>query len=91
MKPEDRTEAHEIAELECRRYFEKYLSVVFPEQLKAQRHHTHLVIEAHDRNPAAHGGVERRFNRITWMVLGAAAVGGGSISALVLKLLSVFA
>lgn len=66
----ERKEVKEIAELEVRRYFDHYLEKVWPVQMKA------AIIE-HNTDPKAHGGVERRFSKITWMLLGAAAVGGG--------------
>lgn len=69
-------EVQQIAELETRRYFDHYLQVVWPAQQKALREHTHLMIEQHDDSANAHGGVERRVQRVIWMLLGAAAVGG---------------
>jgi hypothetical protein len=88
MNADDRQETQDIAELEVRRYFDQYLRTVFPAQVKAMKHHTHLNIEAHDRNPEAHGGVERKFSRTVWLLMGAVAVGGGSASALITKLLA---
>lgn len=72
----ERKEVKELAELEVRRYFDHYLERVFPQQVKA-------FIKEHNLDPKAHGGVERRFSKLTWVMLGAAAVGGGGITKLI--------
>jgi len=69
-------EVQHIAELETRRYFDHYLNEVWPAQQKALREHTHLMIEKHDADDRAHGGVEKKVHRIIWMILGAVAAGG---------------
>lgn len=76
-----------IAELETRRYFDHYLNEVFPAQVKTIREHTYVTVEKHDMNPAAHGGVEKKLNKLIWMFMGVAAAGGGT-GALVAKLIS---
>lgn len=60
----------EIAELETRRYFDHYLDTVFPVQVER-------FIDAHNDCPEAHGGVEKKVNRVLWICAGAAAVGTG--------------
>lgn len=70
-------EIEAIAELQTRRYFDHYLSVVWPEQQKALREHTHLMVEQHDDSDTAHGAVEAKMNRAIWMVAGAAMAGSG--------------
>lgn len=84
----DEQRVHEIAELEVRRYFDKYLQRVFPEQIKALKHHTHVSIETHDADGKAHGGVERRVNRFFWVLMGGAAVIGSGFGALASKVLA---
>ena len=84
----DEQRVHEIAELEVRRYFDKYLQKVFPEQIKALKHHTHLSIEVHDSDETAHGGVERKVNRFFWVLMGGAAVIGSGFGAIASKLLN---
>lgn len=63
-------EVGRIAELEVRRYFDDYLNNVFPKQVSQ-------IIKLHDLSSKAHGGVERRVNRMIWLVTGAGCVGGG--------------
>ena len=69
-------EVQQIAELETRRYFDHYLKDVWPIQQKALREHTHICVETHDTAKEAHGGVERRFARLLWMLIGVATAGG---------------
>lgn len=83
----DERQVHEIAELEVRRYFDSYLQKVFPEQVKALKHHTHRAIEAHDTDDKAHGGIEKKVNRFFWVLLGAAAVTGSGFTALITNLI----
>lgn len=78
----------EIAELEVRRFFDGYLRYVVPEQNKALKSFTHVAIEAHDTDRAAHGGVERRVNRLFWLLIGGATVTGGGAGAMLSKLSS---
>jgi hypothetical protein len=66
------SEARRIAELEVRRYFDTYLTTVFPGQVAS-------FITAHTRDPDAHGGVEKRFNRLIWVMVGIAGAGGGGL------------
>jgi len=69
-------ETAQIAELETRRYFDQYLANVWPQQEAAMREHIASLVQAHDDSENAHGGVERKFNRIIWVLTGAACVGG---------------
>lgn len=67
-------EVDRIAEVRVRRYFDNYLLNVFPVQVSA-------LIDAHNQNPEAHGGVEKKVSRMMWMAIGAGfAIGaaGGS-------------
>lgn len=84
----DEQRVKEIAELEVRRYFEGYLRDVFPEQVKAMKHHTHVNIAAHDASETAHGGVEKRVNRFFWLLMGGATVLGGGFGVTFTKLSS---
>jgi hypothetical protein len=68
----DAEQVSTIAELEVRRYFDHYLTEVFPGQVKA-------VVDAHNNDPNAHGGVATRFNKLVWIGMGAAAMAGGGI------------
>lgn len=66
----DREAIVNIAKLEVREYFDHYLNVVLPRQEKANRHHTHLTVEAHNSSRKAHGGVEQKVNRMRWVLVG---------------------
>ena len=78
MTNEERQQVEDIAEISVRKYFDHYLTEVLPLQQKAERHIMHLSIEQHNADKNAHGGVERKFMKFVWMLLGASAVGGGS-------------
>lgn len=82
-------QVEEISELQTRRYFDQYLQKVWPVQQKAAREHTHLMIEQHDANPKAHGGVEFRLNKMIWMLVGVAGAGGAAGGGIA-KIISVF-
>lgn len=84
-------EAQQIAELEVRRYFDHYLKDVWPEQQQALKDYTDAQVQAHDDSETAHGKVERRVNRIVWMVLGAAVAGAGAGGGLVRLVMSLAA
>lgn len=71
-------EVRQIAELATRRYFDHYLREVFPQQQKALREHTHLMVEAHDADETAHGGVEHRLARLIWIGVGVGLASGGT-------------
>lgn len=73
----ERQQIEDIAELQVRRYFDHFLTETLPSILKAERHHMHLTVEAHDAHDDSHGGVEQKFNRVVWMAMGFAAAGGG--------------
>ena len=77
--PMDQKQVETIAELSVRRYFDHFLSDTLPRVMKAERHHTHMLIEAHDAEDTAHGGVERRFSRMVWVAIGLAFGGGGLV------------
>jgi len=76
-------EVQQIAELEVRRYFDHYLKDVWPEQQQALKDYAAARVQAHDDSETAHGKVERRVNRIVWMILGAAVAGAGAGGGLV--------
>ena len=69
-----------MVELGVRRYFDHYLLEVFPDQI-------HRVIEAHDRDSSAHGGISEKFLRFKWtligFVFGTGALAGTGLTALV--------
>jgi hypothetical protein len=69
----EKQEIKDAAELEVRRYFDHYLENVFPEQVTQ-------MVQAHNLSPDAHGGVERRFNKMAWMVAGLGLAGGGTVA-----------
>lgn len=75
----------DAAELVCRRYFDRYLNNVFPQQMHELECRLNKRVEAklqiHDINPTAHGGVQHRFDRMFWLLLGIATAGGGGLGA----------
>lgn len=77
LTPSQVREVEHIAELETRRYFDHYLKDVWPEQQRALREHTDLMIQRHDDSDLSHGRAEARLNRLLWLVAGAAAAGTG--------------
>ena len=80
-------EVQQIADLATRKYFDHYLTDVWPIQQQALREYILTNIAAHDLAKEAHGSVERRFSRLLWMLMGVAAAGGaGGVG--VTKLLS---
>lgn len=52
-------------ELGVRRYFDHYLSEVFPSQM-----------EAHNKSVEAHGGIVAKFSRFKWAIIGVGTAGG---------------
>lgn len=66
----------QMAELEVRRYFDHYLTNVFPKQVEA-------VVKAHDDANDAHGGRIKNLDKMRWVLTGAVGllglVGGVSI------------
>ena len=69
----------DIADLAVNRYFDHYLSDVFPEQLGRMFSSHNQDAEAHAPRFKIHeGGCEtrRRLDRFVWMVAGGSAVGG---------------
>lgn len=81
-------EVQQMAELATRRYFDHYLQVVFPEQQKAIKEQIKTAVSSHDSDDAAHGGVERKVNRMLWILAGTALAGGAG-GAGVMKILTV--
>lgn len=84
-------EVQQIAELETRRYFDHYLTEVFPRQQRAFREHTQSLIRQHDDSENAHGGVEQKFSRAVWLLIGVAVAGGAGGAGLTKLLLTVAA
>lgn len=72
LNQQQRQEVSDIAELAVRRYFDHYLTEVFPQQVKG----IEGKIRAHDVNVFAHGGIVRRFAKFKYLLLGFAAAGG---------------
>jgi hypothetical protein len=85
-------EIKDIAELECRKYFDAYLNTIFPQQIAklecAFDKRTDAKFAIHDTSPTAHGGVQRRFDRVFWLLLGLATGAGGGVGAGAAKLIS---
>lgn len=71
-------EVEQVAELCVRRYFDRYLTDVFPRQQQAIREETTRAIAAHESSTQAHGGVENKLTRVIWLILGIAVASGGS-------------
>lgn len=75
MNDPQRKETEEIAELGVRRYFDYYLTKVFPDQIRR-------VIVAHNESVEAHKALLEpiqkaagRMKRVAWMFAGGIAVG----------------
>lgn len=78
----------EVAELQVRRYFDHYLAEVWPAQKAQITEDLKTAVTAHNQDQAAHGGVERRFDRFFWTMMGLAAASGmglGTSAALLIK------
>lgn len=73
----------QIAELEVRRYFDHYLTNVFPAQVEA-------VVKAHDDADAAHGGRIKSLDKMRWLLTGAVAMIGFAGGVSIDKLSSLF-
>jgi len=71
LDDKDLKQIEDKAELQVRRYFDHYMSEVFPRQVTT-------LIDIHDASDKAHGGVKVRLNKIIWMATGIAAAGGAS-------------
>lgn len=78
------------ADLAVREYFDHYLEVTLPAQMKVldERHEAALV--AHDANAEAHGGVRGKVEKLKWSLMVFAATLGGGAGAGLSKLLSLF-
>lgn len=74
LSEDQERETARIAELEVRRYFDHYLINVFPLQVRAIKAHAHDQIDKHDGDRAAHGGVEKKVNRMWWGLIGVSTV-----------------
>lgn len=78
-RPLSHSQAREVkgmAELEVRRFFDYYLREVFPDQVNRR-------IDAHDKDPAAHGGVEKKANKFFWTIIGAAGAAGAGVTTVI--------
>lgn len=82
LSQNEQEQAGRIAELEVRRYFDRYLNEVFPKQIAA-------VVEAHDKAADAHGGIRGKFAKFRWTLIGFAAGGGIAGGVGLSKLLSI--
>lgn len=85
-------EVEHISEIEVRKYFDYYLKEIVPVQQRAERERSHLLIEKHDADDKAHGGVEGKFSRFVWTLLGvstAGGLGGGALAKLLASVLGV--
>ena len=67
MKATDQKEAETIADLAVERYFNHYLTEIFPDQLDR-------IIASHDCDNKAHGSIVRKVSKMKWLVIGAATV-----------------
>ena len=80
MTDQDCDKIKMMVELGVRRYFDHYLLEVFPDQIRQ-------VIEAHDHDSFAHGGIGEKFLRFKWtligFVFGTGALAGTGLTALV--------
>lgn len=81
LSQNQKSEVETIAELQVRRYFDQYLTEVFPKQVAT-------LIRAHDTSVFAHGGVARRFSRAKYLLMGFCAAGGLGAGAGLRELLS---
>ncbi len=77
LSKNEQEQVEQIAELEVRRYFDRYLTEVFPKQIAA-------VVKAHDQAADAHGGIRGKFSKFKWILVGL-AIGGGMGAGLGLK------
>jgi hypothetical protein len=75
MTSNERKQMEDIAELKVRQYFDHYLYQTLPATLDQ-------AVASHNVDPSAHGGVERKFNRMVWLAMGLAASGGGTVGAM---------
>lgn len=79
----DAGRVQEIAELEVRRYFDRYLADVFPGQIET-------IMKAHNESTEAHGGILEQFKKLRWTLIGMAVSGGFGAGLGVDKFLSLF-
>lgn len=76
MTDKDDESVQRIAELEVRRYFDYYLTNIWPQQVQELRDQITTSVTIHNDNRESHGGVESKVNRALWWVGGASAVVG---------------
>lgn len=84
----------EVAELAVRRYFDHYLTEIWPVQRAQISEEFRAAITSHNQDAQAHGGVERRFDRFFWTMMGLATASGmgvGGSVALLFKTTAVLA
>lgn len=80
-------QVRDLSELEVRRYFDHYLQNVLPVEMKAVKLDTLAKIQEHDASPEAHGAVEKKLNKMIFVIMGVAGAGGG-VGAIAAKLVT---
>lgn len=63
LSERDLTRVDERIELGVHRYFDNYLNNVFPRQINE-------IMEAHNNNMEAHGGVCKKVSKYKWLSIG---------------------
>ena len=84
-----RQQVEDVAELTTRRYFDHYLKNVWPQQAEELERQCQHRLQHHDGSAEAHGGVERKLNRLIWMGIGialASGAGGAGIARVLMGL-----
>jgi hypothetical protein len=76
MTPAEHQSIMDIAEVQVNRYFDHYLSEVFPQQIERIMNAHNQDAEAHEPRIAPLVKAKRRVDRMIWMVLGGSAVIG---------------
>ena len=76
MTNSERQAIMDIAELQVNRYFDHYLTDIFPKQMDAIMGGHNQDAEAHEPRFKPLCAAKRRFERFQWMILGGAAVIG---------------
>jgi hypothetical protein len=74
MTSAERQQIMDIAELQVNRYFDHYLTTVFPEQIDRLFNGHNVDIEAHPVQFKMLDGVEQKVNRAAWMIVGMSAL-----------------
>jgi len=70
-------QVRDLSELEVRRYFDHYLQNVVPKQMEEVKKARVIMIQNHDADPEAHGAVEKKLNKMIFVIMGVAGAGGG--------------